>query len=323
MPNAEAVAVVEAAIADYNAEMPAARRAVYLNYATKLLPFGLAVAAFFWLVVFGMTGASSNIRGILLAGGGIGAWYFGDMLWKHVHEPVTGLRQYTRDRLVPKMFGFVDAIAYANGREPRFMARLPAKSVVQYTRVEYDDSVRGTYGGTDFELCEMRFFHKAGKSEAQTFEGIVFQFPLAAPFSGEMVIIRRRGKWDKFLWGTPADRHLSEIASGDRWTDDNYEVKTDNRHAGLPLARANLPQLLRWLETTWHDGAPTIALKGADGFLFLPSKKNFFELPSADVALEYRAHAEPMVRELITLIATANLTARAFAPPAAVAEPEA
>lgn len=323
MPNEAAIAVAQSAIKVYNDEMPAARKQVYVNYVTKLFPFGLAVAFAVWLLIFGMDGASPNFRSILLTVIGIGGYFFGSMLWTHVHEPVTGLRQYTRDKLIPQMFGFVENVSYSNGREPRFMARLPAKTVVQFTRIVYDDLVRGRYAGTDFELCEMHFFQKAGKSENETFRGVVFQFPLTTQFPGEMVITRRRTSWDKFWWGSPQDRHLVEIVTGYTWTDSSYEVKTDNRTAGVPLARANLPKLLRWLETTWDSGAPKIVLKAQDGYLLLPSKKNFFELPPNGVVLDYRAHAEPMVRELVALIATANLVRLAFEPTPPVETPEA
>ena len=323
MPSAAAVATAEAAIKVYNDEMPAARREVYFKYATQMAPFILAVAFLLWLIVFVMTSASSNFRGVLLAAVAFGGFHFGSMLWKHVNEPVTGLRQYTRDKLIPQLFGFVENVSYSNGREPRFMSRLPARTVVQFTRVVYDDAVRGRYSGTDFELCEMHFFQKSGKSENETFKGVVFQFPLTALFPGEMVITRRRTKWDKFWWGAPQDGHLVEIVTGDTWTDGSYEVKTDNRKAGVPLARANLPKLLRWLETTWDSGAPKIVLKAQDGYLLLPSKKNFFELPPNGVVLDYRAHAEPMVRELMALIATANLVRVAFEPAPPVEKPEA
>lgn len=322
MPNAAAIATAQTAITLYNDEMPAARRAVYVNYATKLLPFSLAVIFLVWLFIFGMDGASPNFRSILLTVTGIGSYYFGSMLWTHVHAPVTGLRQHTRDKLIPHLFGFVENVSYSNGREPRFMARLPAKTVVQYTRIVYDDAVRGRYAGTEFELCEMHFFNKAGKSETETFRGVVFQFPLATVFPGEMVITRRRTSWDKFWWGSPQDRHLVEIVTGDTWTDGSYEVKTDNRSAGMPLARANLPKLLRWLETTWDSGAPKIVLKAQDGYLLLPSRKNFFELPPNGVVLDYRSHAEPMVRELVALVATANLVRLAFEPAPPVRKPE-
>jgi Protein of unknown function (DUF3137). len=317
MPDATAIATAKAAIKDYNDEMPAAQRAVYVNYITKLLPFALGVAFLVYLFLYVMVDLHPKVRGFLLGATGLGGWFLGRKLWEHVNGPVTGLRQHTRDRLIPQLFGFVENVGYTNGRAPRFSDRMPAESVMQYTRIEYDDAVRGRYEGTEFELCEMRFFFKAGKSEGKTFEGIVFQFTLPVPFPGEMVILRRRGKWDKILWGRPNDRHLTEIASGDRWTDDNYEVKTTNREAGVPLARANLPKLLRWLETTWNTNAPKIVLKRNDGFLFLPSTKNFFELPGNGVVLDYAAHAEPMVRELVTLIATASLVAKAFVPPAA------
>lgn len=323
MPNAAAIATAQTAIKLYNDEMPAARKEVYVNYATKLFPFGLAVAFLVWLFIFGMDGASPNFRSVLLTAIAIGSYFFGSMLWTHVHEPVTGLRQYTRDKLIPQMFGFVENVSYSNGREPRFMSRLPAKTVVQYTRIVYDDAVRGRYAGTDFELCEMHFFQKAGKSETETFKGVVFQFPLTTLFPGEMVITRRRTNWDKFWWGSPQDRHLVEIVTGDTWTDGSYEVKTDNRSAGVPLARANLPKLLRWLETTWDSGAPKIVLKAQDGYLLLPSKKNFFELPPNGVVLDYRAHAEPMVRELVALVATANLVRLAFEPAPPDEKPEA
>jgi hypothetical protein len=98
-----------------------------------------------------------------------------------------------------------------------------------------------------------------------------------------------------------------EVTSGVAALDENYEFRTDNPTAAQPLVKGRLAQALQWLGETWPDEPARVALRGEDGFLLLPAKKNFFELPPISVPLDYRKHIEPMIADMATLLATAAL----------------
>ena len=54
--------------------------------------------------------------------------------------------------------------------------------------------------------------------------------------------------------------------------------------------------------------------EGRDGFLLLPVTKNFFELPGISTPLDYKAHIEPMVADMVALLATASLVRKVGQP---------
>ena len=64
---------------------------------------------------------------------------------------------------------------------------------------------------------------------------------------------------------------------------------------------------MQWLSEAWPGEPARVALRGNDGFLLLPTPKNFFELPPASVPLDYKAHVEPIIADMASLIATAAL----------------
>ena len=68
-----------------------------------------------------------------------------------------------------------------------------------------------------------------------------------------------------------------------------------------------LAQALEWLAEEWPEEPARVALSGKDGFLLLPTAKNFFELPDVTVPLDFDAHIRPMIADLGSLLATAAL----------------
>jgi hypothetical protein len=107
---------------------------------------------------------------------------------------------------------------------------------------------------------------------------------------------------------------LQEVTSGEAALDQAYEFRTDNQAAAQPLVTGKLARLLGWLNEAWPEQTPRVALQGRDGFLLLPSAKNFFELPGISQPIDYKAHVEPLVAELVSLLATASLVRQVGAP---------
>jgi hypothetical protein len=110
-----------------------------------------------------------------------------------------------------------------------------------------------------------------------------------------------------FFRGLFGDGDLEEVTSGVATLDENYEFRTDNPAAAQPLVKGRLARALQWLGETWPDEPARVALRDGDGFLLLPAKKNFFELPPISVPLDYHKHIEPMIADMATLLATAAL----------------
>ena len=50
-----------------------------------------------------------------------------------------------------------------------------------------------------------------------------------------------------------------------------------------------------------------IALNQRQCYLLVPTKKDFFELPPIGVPLDFERHVQPMIADLMTLLATARL----------------
>ena len=96
--------------------------------------------------------------------------------------------------------------------------------------------------------------------------------------------------------------------------DETYEFRTDNAGAARPLVSGRLAKALQWLGETWPGEPARVALEGRDGFLLLPVTKNFFELPGISTPLDYKAHIEPMVADMVALLATASLVRKVGQP---------
>jgi hypothetical protein len=167
--------------------------------------------------------------------------------------------------------------------------------------------ISGKYEGFAFELYETELADKQGKSERMKFKGVVLAFDAVAPFPGLLVATHKANMVTSFFRGLFGDENLEEVRSGVPALDENYEFRTDNTAVAQPLVTGRLAQALQWLGEAWPDEPARVALHGGDGFLLLPAKKNFFELPPISVPLDYKKHIEPIIADMAAMLATAAL----------------
>ena len=229
-------------------------------------------------------------------------------------KPATKLRQSFRERVLPLVLGFIRDVRYSNATTPDSFDRLPRQATGSFNRQSFDDVVAGKYEDFPFELYEAELSQKAGKSSQTVFKGVVVAFETITPFPGLLVAVaaRRPGLqilsrhvWHRWTGGGPMRR---------RQLDDLYEFRTDNAGAARPLVSGRLAKALQWLGETWPGEPARVALEGRDGFLLLPVTKNFFELPGISTPLDYKAHIEPMVADMVALLATASLVRKVGQP---------
>ncbi|WP_353644976.1 hypothetical protein [Mesorhizobium sp. WSM2239] len=97
------------------------------------------------------------------------------------------------------------------------------------------------------------------------------------------------------------------MKSGVPALDENYEFRTNNIAVAQPLVTGRLAQALQWLGETWPDEPVRLALENRDGYLLIPEKKNFFELPPISEPPDYKRHIAPMIADMAALLATAAL----------------
>ena len=235
-------------------------------------------------------------------------------------RPASRLKRSFRERLLPIIFGFVEELHHANGKRPDSFDRLPRPATGSFDEGSFDDVVSGKYEGFPFELYETSLSVESGNSKTTVFKGIVVAFGCVAPFPGLLVAARKTGRGWSFSGDVPGAAPLEAVASGLADLDAAYEFQTDNADAGRVLVEGKLGKVLQWVNATWPGEPPRVALHGRDGFLLLPLDKELFELPAISSPLDYKAHIEPMVADLVTLLATASLVRRAGAPDAEPAE---
>ena len=238
--------------------------------------------------------------------------YFGTFVavgfaWSFAMRPATKLRQSFRERVLPLVLGFVKDVRYANAQTPDSFDRLPRQATGSFNRQSFDDVVSGKYEDFPFELYEASLSQKAGKSSSTVFKGVVVGFETITPFPGLLVAARRAGTVSKFFRDMFGSGGLEEVQSGVASLDEAYEFRTDNADAARPLVSGRLAKALQWLGETWPGEPARVALAGRDGFLLLPGSKNFFELPGISTPLDYKAHIEPLVADMVALLATASL----------------
>lgn len=245
--------------------------------------------------------------------------YFGTLVaaafvWNAAMAPARRLRQSFRDRVLPIVFGFVDDLRYSNGTTPDSFHRLPKQAVGAFNRQSFDDVVSGRYDGFPFELYEVTLGNKAGKSSQTVFKGVVTAFETITPFPGLLVATKRGGTVATLFRSWFGNRGLEELKSGQPLIDEQYEFRTDNPQAALPLVTGRLARALQWLGETWPEGTARVALDHGDGFLLLPVAKDFFELPGISTPLDYKTHIEPAVADMVALLATVSLVRKVGAP---------
>ena len=71
--------------------------------------------------------------------------------------------------------------------------------------------------------------------------------------------------------------------------------------------QGTLAKALDYLATEWRDDVVRIALSGRQCYLLVPARKDFFELPPVDTPIDFDQHLRPMIRDLVMLLATAQL----------------
>jgi hypothetical protein len=234
--------------------------------------------------------------------------------WGIAMSPARKLRQSFRDRLLPIIFGFIQEMRYRNGGTPDSFDRLPKQAVGSFNRQHFDDIVSGKYEGFPFELYEAKLSQKAGKHESTVFRGVIASFQTEASFPGLLIAVKRAGAVSKFFRDMFGTGGLEPVESGIASLDEAYEFRSDNVSAARPLVAGRLAKLLQYLNETWPGEPPRVALWGPDGFLLLPLAKDFFELPGISTAIDYKAHVEPIVADMVSLLATASLVRKVGAP---------
>jgi hypothetical protein len=238
--------------------------------------------------------------------------YFGTFValgfaYSFAMRPATKLSQSFRSHVLPLVFGFIKDIRYANATTPDSFDRLPRQATGSFNQQSFDDVVSGKYEDFAFELYEARLSSGTGKSKETVFKGVVTAFECERPFPGLLVAAKRAGKVSRFFRDTFGTGGLDEVQCGVASLDEAYEFRTDNAGAAGPLVSGRLAKALQWLGETWPGEPARVALQGRDGFLLIPSSKNFFELPGISTPLDYKAHVEPMVADMVALLATVSL----------------
>lgn len=303
MPDAAALAAVEAEIAGYNALRPQVARDAIWRMVLYMGGWALVSALISWPLV---TGGHSNVFGFVF----VGIVFSGYYVYDQAISQRKGFQQALRDRMLPVIFGFVKDLHYSNGRTPRFMNRMPGEELVRRTRSTHGDTITGVYDGLAFTLSETELAVGSGKHKEVTFKGVIVYFQQEKPFTSELLAAKRPGRFSQAMRGLFGDRSkLMEVKSGDVFIDASHEFRTDNPTEAASRVAA-MAKALGYLSEVWRDGVMRIAIQRGDGFLLVPSTKDFFELPPIDVPLDFDAHAKPMIRDFVTLLATARLVSR-------------
>lgn len=300
MPKEGALENLRAAVAAYNGARPRVTRELYLRV---LLIFGgyLLFAAF--VAYMAWSDIESNVVGIVLGLLFVG----GGFVWKYAVAPSKRFQQTLRDRMLPLVFGFVEEVQYAHGATPRFMAGLPGKDFVARDRGEHGDMIAGRHEGLAFTLSETELSTGSGKSRQTTFKGVVFHFERAQEFPGLLLAARKPNAVQRFVRDLFGGSSLALVTSGNPEVDASHEFRTTRPEAATPLVQGTLAKALDYLATEWRDDVVRIALSGRQCYLLVPAKKDFFELPPVDTPIDFDRHLRPMIRDLVMLLATAQL----------------
>lgn len=306
MPDAGTVARIVADLERYEQDRAAAHKQVQWRVPVFVIVF-LAIVVALAIAFNSFADAQEqwfSTPHVFLYFGALVAAFF---VYSTAMSPATKLQQSFRDHLMPIALGFIENIRYQKGRTPDSIDRLPEPTVGSFNRRAFDDVFAGKYDGFPFELYETTLSHKAGKSETTRFRGVIVAFETIAPFPGLLVATRKSGQVTKFFQNMFGGSGMHEMQSGDAVIDEAYDFQTDHPEAARPLVTGRLAQALRWLAETWPNEPARIALRGRDGFLLLPLTKNFFELPGISTPLDYKAHIEPIIADMVSLLATAAL----------------
>lgn len=303
-PDQDTLQAIRGRVAAFEARRTATRRAVYWRAPLYILILLVAV----WLIAWGFNAVADRneqwlstphlmlyVIGLAAAAG----------LYAAAGGPLRRLQRGMRAELMPVIFGFIDNVRYAKGTMPVTYPDLPHAVVGEFDKESFDDIVSGN-AGFPFELYEARFW-QSGRTQDTRFHGVVTVFELETAFPGLLVATRKGNTVLSFFGGLFGRDKLETLVSGDPALDAAYDFRSDNPGAARPLVTGRLAQALQWLGEAWPEEPARIALSGKDGFLLLPTARNFFELPDAAVPLDFETHVRPMITDLGSLLATAAL----------------
>lgn len=296
-------AVIEAAIEEYNRERPA----IHANVRRRST-LGAGVAALFFAGLTWAVAASVRDWEMMLYPIVIGVIVTG-LVWYWLNAPARRFQQDLRDRILPVAFGLLGEARYAKGAEATTIVdNLKATDLITFSSGTVDDCVAGLDEGEPVELAEVTLTRGSGKSRSTVFRGLVFHFGRKEAFPGRLLVSPRPNAVARFFRDLfPGSLAILETGRGE---DATHDFRTDNPAAARAMAGGNLDRALEWLARAWPDGAPLMAFWRQDCFLMLPSKRDYFELPGIGEPLDYARHVEPMVWDLVRLLAIARLVRR-------------
>ncbi len=303
MPDEARLAEIRARIGEYNAERPSIRRRAYLQAALYMGAYAAVVLSIFYLMRH--SGSKNSLLGWIFAGAAMCGWWIWDFAWKPVKDHQLSLRY----RLFPVIFGFIGDMRYSHGHAPGFLDDIRRIKLVQFTHSENDDLVSGMHDGLGFEMLEARLTIGSGKNRTSVFKGLIFRFSLKTEFPGLLAAAKRGNRFQEWLHDL-FGHHSDTIASGDWDIDRTHEIHTDNHAAAKPLVEGPLVSALTYLRREWWAGEARIALRGRECFLLLPSDRDYFALPDIGRDVDYEADIEPMIRDMVVLLAAAHLISR-------------
>ncbi|MBB6464283.1 hypothetical protein HNQ96_000130 [Aminobacter lissarensis] len=303
MPDAAQIAGIKKELEAYQSERTAIRRSTI--WRVPLYLGGLIIAVFALALIFNLAADPAEVwvstpHVYLYAVAFVAAFF----AYFRAVKPVELANASFRNRLLPIVFGFIETMRLGKGDVPATFAKLPRETIGDYSDSQFDDIISGKYEGFTFELYETAAWRRVEKSDVTLFDGIIVAFDMAKPFPGILVATLKTntvmGFFREMFGG------MQEIKSGGD-LDEDYDFRSDNVEAAQPLVSGQMAQALIWLKEAWPGEPARIALSGKDGFLLLPHKKDFFELPASTEALDYKAYIEPMIADMATILATASL----------------
>lgn len=300
MPKETALEDLRAAVTTYNTVRPKVARDMYVRIVLIFGGFLVLSAILLYGIWTSMKGDFIGIAAGLLL-------FLGGVVWKLVTAPARQFQQTLRDRMLPLVFGFVQEVRYVHGATPRFMDAMPGKEFVPRDRGVHGDMIVGTHEGLTFTLSETELSTGSGKSKQTTFKGVIFYFQREQEFPGLLLAARKPNAVHRFMRDLFGGSSMALVTSGNPEVDASHEFRTSRPDAATPLVQGTLAKALDYLATEWRDDVVRLALNGPDCYLLVPTKKDFFELPPVDTPIDFDRNIRPMIRDLVTLLATAQL----------------
>ena len=303
MPGAEVLTGLSEEIGRYNETRPAEAGALFGRQMLFMGTYAVVVLFVIYLVL--QNGAPEALQWVLV-GTAMSGWF----IWDFALKPAREFQQTLRDRMLPMIFGFVERVRYYHGSAPGFMTSMPGNELVRRTRNVHRDTIAGRYEGLDFTMTETELSTGSGKSKETTFLGVIFHFRHETGFPGLLIATKKPNAVSLFFRDFFDSSGLQTVTSGIISVDEQHEFRTNNPQAATPIVQGALAKALDYLASVWPDGIVRIAMKNQDCYLLVPSKKDFFELPGIRTPIDFDIHVRPMIRDLVTLLATARLVER-------------